>query len=215
MSQTTKGLEALAAKAQARAEAINGAPMQALMGAMAQEMVVRMFLRAASFTPGDVPDLSPDYQLAKQKKWGHAYPILYASGAMLRSMYGIAARTGGATWSLRVGFEGQHPTAKMSNAELANIHINGVHRASFSEHAVRGPRKTALQKFADKATKRGRKVLRALGLDGPRAKGEARTKYTRTKVKIATLLPARDFTKLPPGWEEPWLQRINTLLTMA
>lgn len=157
MSQTTKGLEALAAKAQAKADALNGAPMQALMGAMAQEMVVRMFRVASTFTPGSVPDLKPEYRLAKQKKWGHAYPILYASGAMLRSMYGIAARTGEAMWTLRLGFQGQHPSAGISNAELANIHISGSGRG----------------------------------------------------------LAARDFTKLDPGWETPWLQRINTLLTMA
>ena len=156
MSQTTKGLEALAARAEAKSAALDGEPMRVLMGAMAKDMVVRMFQRATSFTPGDVPDLNPVYRLAKQKKWGHAYPILYASGAMLRSMYGVAARTGDAMWALRVGFEGQHPSGGVSNAALADVHIKGSSR-----------------------------------------------------------LPARDFTAISPGWETPWLQRINTLLKDA
>jgi len=155
MSVTTKGLEALRGKMQARAAALNGEPLRVLVGAMAQDFVQRVFRRAASMTPGDVPDLKPGYRLEKQKRYGHAYPILNATGAMLKSMYAVVVRKGEAQWGIRLGFHGTH-AGGISNAELAAVHIEG--------------------------------------------RGSA---------------PARDFTRLPKGWETPWLQRINTLLKAA
>jgi len=36
--------------------------------------------------PGQYEDLDPDYQEVKERKWGHVYPILFASGRLAASL---------------------------------------------------------------------------------------------------------------------------------
>ena len=78
--------------------------------------------RMASFTPGDVPDLTENYKPRKSKRFGRIYPILIASGAMLASLYSRVYR--GPPWKVRIGWAGQHEGG-LRNAELAAIHANG------------------------------------------------------------------------------------------
>jgi hypothetical protein len=123
VATTTAGIRRLQDKALRRAKFMAGGGMSIVLEPMARDMVQRMFNTAVTFSPGQVKDLNPGYRKLKQKKHGHAYPILHATGTMLKSMYGQALRRGD-VWVIQVGFKGQHPSGA-SNAAMAAAHIEG------------------------------------------------------------------------------------------
>lgn len=123
VSVTTTGLRKLQSKALRRAAFLASGGMKDLvLEPMAKDMVVEMRRTLTGFVPGQVPDLKASYRRMKQRKFGHAYPILHATGQLLQSMYSQVIRRGD-VWVLQIGFRGSR--GKTSNAAIAAAHIEG------------------------------------------------------------------------------------------
>lgn len=122
ISLSSTGAKRLEARLTNRANFLGGARIRSLLQAAGKEAVVAAQAKAAAFVPGQVRDLSPGYREQKRKRYGHAYPVLTGTGAMLASMYSRVFQSEEAGWVLKFGFAGQHPGGRISNEKLAAIH---------------------------------------------------------------------------------------------
>ncbi len=122
ISMSATGAKRLATRMSNRANFLGSSRMRGLMQEAGKEAVAQAQATAAAFVPGRVADLSPEYREQKAKRYGHAYPILTGTGALLASMYSRVFQTEDAGWLIKVGFAGQHPGSNISNEKLAAIH---------------------------------------------------------------------------------------------
>lgn len=118
------GIRRIADKYTRRVNLMGGDAIRVLLKEQGAAYAAAMRANIASFTPGRVRDLTPAYKAQKQKKYGHVYPILHASGALVASItYRVMRRAQGA-WAIEILFIGDHGDG-LSNKDLAGIHASG------------------------------------------------------------------------------------------
>ena len=121
------GIKNLQKKVSKRINFLGGDGIRKVLSTLGKELVKDLNKQVEGFKPGRLKDLTPKYKEAKQKKHGRIYPIMRASGFMIDSMYSRVVRgtLRRAIWTIRVGFKGRHPDAKMPTWKLAEIHVKG------------------------------------------------------------------------------------------
>lgn len=124
---TTTGMRNLSVKVTKRIEALRGHKLRTTVQSMAADVIRQFNVTVDSFTPGNVPDLSPRYKLAKAQRFGTAYPILKATGQMMASLFStVRVRSRGASYQIWIGLRGSR--GRITNAQLAEYHVNGTGR---------------------------------------------------------------------------------------
>lgn len=123
---TSVGIKNIEQRVTQRLNFLGGEGMRALLQEMGKDAVREIQKRVGTQNPGPVKDLTPRYKKDKLKKVGYIYPILFRTGYMISTMASrVRKRMLTPRWVISITFLGQHPGAKISTAELAQIHALG------------------------------------------------------------------------------------------
>lgn len=121
---TSDGARRMAEHYARRAEGAGEAKVRPVLQRLGKQIVESYQRTIEGMTPGRFRDLAESTKRQKARDVGHVYPMLAATLAMVSSLYSRVERRAGA-WFVRVSFAGRHPGSKLTNKQLAQLHVEG------------------------------------------------------------------------------------------